>query len=152
MYQIRIVGFILLTSLMIGCSPSVPLENHQADYNAKKFITNNNKSNIYIYRNETLSERVTVTIDEKIIGDTGPKTFLKVTINPGKHTISSLAENVSKVTLNTKPGHNYYIWQENKMGISMTHTKLHIVSEIDGKKGVRECKLVTEYKDKNIKL
>lgn len=37
-----------------------------------------------------------------------------------------------------KPGMLAYVWQEVKMGIMYARTKLHLVSEQDGKKGVQE--------------
>ena len=60
---------------------------------------------------------------------------------PGKHTVASKAENTDTIEVDVKPGTLAFIWQEVKMGVMFARTKLHLVSEQDGKKGVLETKL-----------
>ncbi|AJQ52800.1 TPA: hypothetical protein F3L15_14955 [Aeromonas hydrophila] len=43
---------------------------------------------------------------------------------------------------NTEAGKNYYVWQEVKMGLLMTLSKLGQVSERKGRKGVMGNKLI----------
>lgn len=60
---------------------------------------------------------------------------------PGKHTVTSSAENTDTLEVDVKPGALAYIWQEVKMGLLYAQTKLHLVSEEDGKKGGLETSL-----------
>lgn len=46
-----------------------------------------------------------------------------------------------QLDLDAAGGNIYYIWQEVKMGLLYARTKLHLVSENEGQKGVLETKL-----------
>ena len=82
-----------------------------------------------------------VELDGKAIGQTAANTYLYKEVAPGKHTISSKAENTDSVEIDAKVGTLSYVWQEVKMGILYARTKLHLVDEAEGKKGVLETKL-----------
>ncbi|MCK2086107.1 hypothetical protein HB860_19500 [Aeromonas sp. 3925] len=53
-----------------------------------------------------------------------------------------MSKNDATLTLSTEAGKNYYVWQEVKMDLLMTRSKLSQVSEEEGKQGVMESKLV----------
>lgn len=127
---------------LIGCA-SVNMGNSQQDAAAKTFTAPAGKAAIYVYRNESMGAAVKmdVEVDGKPIGQTAANTFLRKEVEPGKHTVTSKAENADTVEIDAKPGALYYIWQEVKMGVLYARTKLHLVSEADGKKGVNETKL-----------
>ncbi len=55
--------------------------------------------------------------------------------------VPSKAENTDTVEVEAKPGSLLYVWQEVKMGVLSARTKLHVVEEAQGKKGVQETKL-----------
>jgi hypothetical protein len=82
-----------------------------------------------------------VTIDGEAIGQTAAKTYFYKELPPGKHVITSKTENVDTLEIETKPGVLSYVWQEVKLGILSARSKLHLVSEEEGKKGVLESKL-----------
>ena len=82
-----------------------------------------------------------VAVDGKPIGQTAAKTYLYKELTPGKHTVTSSAENTDSVDIDAKPGTLSYIWQEVKMGVLYARTQLHLVSEAEGKKGVLESSL-----------
>jgi len=137
-----IIGTIIV-SLLTGCA-SVPMASLDEDKQAKQFILNPGKSNIYMYRNESLGGAIAmpVALDGRVAGKTGPKTYFYWSVDPGEHTITSLTENTAKITINAKAGRNHYIWQEVKMGMWAARSQLHEVSEKKGEKGVNECKLI----------
>lgn len=86
-----------------------------------------------------------VELDGKPLGKTQGKTYLYKEISPGHHTLSSTTENNASLEFDAQAGSNVYVWQEAKMGMWMARSKLHLVSEAEGQKGVKECKLaVTE--------
>ena len=109
----------------------------------KTFSVPADKAGVYIYRNESMGAAVKmdVELDGKAIGQTAANTYLYKEVAPGKHTISSKAENTDTVEIDAKPGTLSYVWQEVKMGLLYARTKLHLVDEAVGKKGVLETKL-----------
>ena len=144
----KIIGIGGIALVMVGCTTSSPNAPIQMDRAAKKFKTTPGKSNIYIYRNEMYGgfAGVALTLDGKPIGATQAKTYIKVTTNPGQHTLTSKAEVDHAIQLKTKANKNYFVWQEIKMGVVTARSKLKAVSEQEGKKGVKECTLVQSIK------
>lgn len=127
---------------LVGCA-SVPMGDAQKDQQLKSFAARPDSSGIYIYRNESMGAAVgmNVTVDGYLLGKTGAHTYLYKEVPPGKHVITSAAENTDSIEITTAPGKLYYIWQEVKMGLLYARTKLHLVGEEEGRKGVRESAL-----------
>lgn len=134
---------ILGVALMTGCA-SVPMGDKTQDAKLKTFAdTPKDKAGLYIYRNETMGSAVKmdVDVDGAPIGQTVSKTYLYKELAPGKHTVTSKAENTSTLEVDAKPGTLYYLWQEVKMGILSARSKLSLVSDDQGKAGVLESSL-----------
>lgn len=131
----------LLATVVSGCA-SVPMASLDEDTKAKTFSVREGKSNIYVYRNESFGGAIpmTVALDGKVAGQTGPKTYFLFEVDPGAHEVSSIAENTATVKLDTAPGKSYYVWQEVKMGVWMARSQLQQVDEATGKQAVAECK------------
>ncbi len=142
--KLLVLGILLTAlSVMSGCV-SVPMASNEKDMAAKTFRVQPGKSNIYVYRSESIGAAVKmeVDLDAKQVGSTAAKTYLLLAVDPGKHTISSHAENDDNFTIDAMSGKNYFLWQEVKMGMLYARTKLHLVDEPTGKSGVEECKLI----------
>jgi uncharacterized protein YceK len=133
---------VVLVAAFSGCA-SVPMGDAKQDAALKTFAVPADKAGVYIYRNESIggAVKMDVELDGKPIGQTAAKTYLYKELTPGKHTVSSKAENTDSVEIDAKPGTLSYIWQEVKMGVLFARTKLHLVDETDGKTGVLETKL-----------
>ncbi|MBI4292556.1 MAG: DUF2846 domain-containing protein [Betaproteobacteria bacterium] len=118
----------------------------EADSTAKRFLPRKGYSHIYLYRHETLGGAfaMTVSLDGKVIGKTGPQTYLMWEVTPGKHEIASHTENTARITVQAKEGRNHYVWQEVKMGMWQPRSQLQEMNEEEGKKGVLECKRAAE--------
>ena len=142
----KTIAGIAFTGLLIfsGCSTPSPNAPMQLDRQAKKFTTTPGKSNIYVYRHESYGggAGVPLTLDGKPIGTTQWKTYIKVTTNPGTHTLVSHAEVDHSIQFKTKANKNYFVWQEIKMGIMEARSKLKQVPAQEGKKGVKQCTLI----------
>jgi hypothetical protein len=134
----------LVAGSLMGCA-SVPMATPEADGTAKQFQAKPGYANIYLYRNETFGAAIamTVSLDGKIEGRTGPQTYFLWEVAPGKHEIASHTENTARIVIDAQAGKNHYVWQEVKMGFWQPASQLHEVSEIEGKKGVLECKRAT---------
>ncbi|NTW88619.1 MAG: DUF2846 domain-containing protein [Desulfobulbaceae bacterium] len=137
----KLFATIILAFGLFGCA-SVPMGDAKQDEALKTFTIAPDKAGVYIYRNESLGSAVKmdVKLDRQLIGQTAAKTFLYKEVTPGKHTISSEAENTDEIVIGPKPGTLTYIWQEVKMGFLSARTKLHLMSESEGKQGVLETK------------
>jgi Protein of unknown function (DUF2846) len=137
-----LIGLLLaMVVLVTGCA-SVPMTSSEDDAKAKLFSAKPDKSTIYVYRNESFGSAIvmTVSLNGKVAGQTGPQTYFVWEVDPGSHEIASHTENVSTLKLTTEPGKNYYVWQEVKMGAFMARSLLQQVDEETGRKGVLECK------------
>jgi hypothetical protein len=133
---------ILLGLLLTGCA-TVPMAPADADSQAKNFATKPDKSSIYVYRNESFGgvARMTVSLDGKVAGQSGPQTYFLWEVDPGPHEIASHAENVETLQITAEAGKAYYVWQEAKVGVWGARSRLHLMDERAGRKAVAECKL-----------
>ena len=128
--------------VLSGCA-SVPMGDPGHDATLKAFTIAPDRAGIYVYRNESMGAaiKMDVAIDGVDIGQTAAKTYLFTEVAPGFHTIVSRSENTDTVGIEVSPGTLTYIWQEVKMGALYARTKLHVVDEAQGRKGVQESKL-----------
>jgi len=133
----------MLATALAGCA-SVQKGDAQLDKELKTFkAPTGDKAGVYIYRNEAFGASVTmdVSIDGKEVGQTAANTYLYKEVAPGKHMVTSKAENTDTLEIETQPGTLTYIWQEVKMGFMYARNKLHLVDTEEGQKGVRETEL-----------
>lgn len=109
---------ILATVALAGCA-SVPMASMDADAYAKQFLPKKGQANIYLYRSETFGGAIamTVSLNGKVAGKTGPQTYFLWEVPPGKYEIASHTENTARLALDAQEGRNYYVWQEVKMGM-----------------------------------
>lgn len=133
---------LVISAALTGCA-SVPMGDPARDTALKTFQVAPGKAAIYVYRNESMGAAVKmdVLVNGENIGETAANTYLYKEVAPGKHTVASKAENTDTVEVELKPGSIAYLWQEVKMGLMYARTKLHLVSEQEGKKGVLETRL-----------
>jgi len=136
-------SILLLVALLAlqGCA-SVPMASMNEDASAKEFKPDPDKANIYVYRNENFGSAITMTVslDGRVAGQSGPKTYFLLQAQPGEHEVGSIAENSVSLKLKTEAGKAYYVWQEVKMGLWMARSALHEVDEETARKAIVECK------------
>lgn len=127
---------------LVGCA-SVNMGDAKQDAALKTFATPKDAAGVYIYRNESMGAaiKMNVELDGRAIGQTAANTYLYKEVTPGKHTFTSKAENDSSIEVDAKPGTLLYIWQEVKMGLLGARSKLQLVDQAVGQKGVQETKL-----------
>ncbi|WP_223905588.1 DUF2846 domain-containing protein [Rhodoferax lithotrophicus] len=138
----NLIAIAVLASSLVGCA-SVNMGDAQQDAALKTFAPVKDKTGVYIYRNESMGAaiKMNVELDGQAIGQTAANTYLYKEVTPGKHTITSRAENDSSIEVDAQPGTLLYVWQEVKMGILGARSKLQIVDQAQGQKGVQETKL-----------
>lgn len=145
--KIALMGVVLAATVLTGCA-SVPMATPEQDAKAKTFAVAPGKSNIYVYRNESMggAVKMDVSLDGKAVGQTTAKTYLMMEVAPGKHTVTSKAENEVMQEVIAQAGKNYFIWQEVKMGVMYARNKLNLVDDATGKAGVAACSLIEAAK------
>lgn len=136
------ISLLLALVLVTGCA-SVKKASVDQDSAAKLFTPKANIAQVYVYRNETLGAALSmpVTVNGKLAGATGPKSFFKFDLPAGKHTLTSQGDK-SKLDLTTQNGEIYYVWQEVKMGVMSGGSELQVVDKAKGQKGVLQCDLI----------
>lgn len=137
----------MLTSIVLftmSACARVHVAAPELDAQAKAMTAPKDKALVYFYRNESIGGgvRMKVKIDGREMGVTGPKSYMMFLLAPGKHLFTSEAENTSEIDLDAKAGETYYIWQEVKMGVFYAGSKLMLMHNAEGKKGLMECDLV----------
>lgn len=133
----------IFIALLNACA-TTPMASKELDAEAKEFLPPlEEHSRIYLYRNEILGAAISmvVVLDGTLQGHTAASTYMVWDVPPGEHTLSSHAEDVSTLTLQTESGKTYFVWQEVKMGLMYARSLLQQVDEETGKKGVLECNL-----------
>lgn len=138
----KLIALSFVAISLVGCA-SVPMGDSKQDVALKAFATKADTAGVYIYRNESFGAavRMDVEVDGKPLGQTAARSYFYKELAPGKHTVTSKSENTDTLEIETVGGKLYYVWQEVKMGMLYARTKLHLVSEGEGQKGVNESKL-----------
>lgn len=138
----RTFSAVAAVALLAGCA-AVPMGDTKIDAALKRFEPKSGVAGIYVYRNETFGAalRMDVDVDGSHLGQTAAKTYLYKEVPPGKHTVTSRSENTDTLEIDTVAGKLYYVWQEVKMGLLYARTKLNLMGEAEGKKGVLETEL-----------
>lgn len=127
---------------LTGCA-SVPMASMDQDSKAKEFTVPKDRASLYIYRNENFGGAIpmTVSVNDRILGQSAAKTYFKLNLGPGLYNVASTTENTSTLPITISAGNNYFVWQEVKMGVWMARSELHQVDEQTGRAGVLESKL-----------
>lgn len=140
----KLILSVLLIVILSGCA-SVPTAPPQMDLQAKSFIANPDKATIYIYRDEMFGAAIgmNIRLDGVHLGRTAAKTYFRVEVNEGNHTVETIAENRVEMTLKTETGKIYFVRQEVKMGFLSARSDIYLVENGEGREAVKECKLIS---------
>jgi hypothetical protein len=137
-------GALLALALALGGCASVPMGDPAQDASLKTFpAPAAGKAGVYVYRNETMGAavRLNLAVDGQALGSTASKTYFYKELTPGKHSVTSYAENTDKLDFDAVAGKLYFVWQEVKMGLFAPRTQLKLMTDAEGKAGVAESKL-----------
>lgn len=129
----------LLGGFAAGCASNVQFVRIP-DLNTK--LEDPSKARIYVYRPARAGGAASMEIwDGKVhVGNTGPKSFLCWERKPGEALISGKEENVSTVSVFTKPNQTYYIFQHLRMGWWAARNEMEVVTEEQAKPLLQKCK------------
>lgn len=134
---------LILALFTAACAPIPPMIV-QLDRSLKNFAPVPGVAALYIYRIDSLGGAVPVKveIDDALLGSTTANSYLYIELEPGKHTVTSKAENTDTLEVDAAGNELYFIRQKVKPGVLSIRTELHFESQAQGQRGVRQAKLV----------
>ena len=147
MKKLAVIFALIIGTIAAGCA-STQFATQDENTRAKSFLVDSGRSNIYLFKSEVdEGENARISINGKTIGKLEARTFFMWSVEPESHRISSVGEETSKLTIETAAGKNYFIWQDVVTGSTFGgRTKvsynLRQVSEEDGKKGIKESRML----------
>ncbi len=101
------------------------------------------KAMIYIIRPTMMGQKIQtkLAVDGEWKGANRGNNYFFFTLEPGEHHFCSDAENRSLVSLKVDAGKTYYLQQKIRIGFIKARTKLVLLDDEEGKKGVAKCHL-----------
>ncbi len=136
----------LLAILLAGCA-TVPMGDSRDDVFLKSFPTVPGVAGLYIYRQSGIYASglpITVEVNGNPIGQTAAGTYLYTEVPPGTHTIASTSAGphvADSIAIQTLAGRNYFIHQDMVLNLLALQTRLRLVSDEEGQRGVRATTL-----------
>jgi hypothetical protein len=123
--------------LFEGCA-FVPPGDPDVDARLKTFTPKPDKALIYVFRNETVPVpvRMKVLIDGKLVGETGPQTYIYAEVDSGNHRLSTDDTEGSGIVFTAVRGRIYYVGQELNPGFRTSLGRFRMVDDKTGQAGV----------------
>lgn len=142
-FSFKLIILLFLAIVCVSCANS-PLAPAADDAKAKRFEVTNGKANIYIYRDEdvVLNTPVSLFLNGEAVGETGAKTYILKTVEPGTYKIKADGENTAEIEVNAQANKNTFVWLEISLGVFTNRAHLHQVDDKKGKQGVRTSHLI----------
>ncbi len=134
--------FIILA--LCGCAASLPMASGERDALAKSFATNQDRANVYVYRDEVIPFGVAlpIVLDGRTVGALGIKTYLLLAVLPGEHKLFCDWGSGTEVKLTTAGGRNYFVSVQANTDFLDPRPVVQVVWESFGKNAVFGCSLV----------
>ena len=149
MNALRVFLLSIFSLALVSCA-NVSTAPDQQSAAAKEFQAPEGKGTVYLYRTGRAvgaAGQLSVQVNGKYAGGTGPGTFFKWDLKPGTYTfLSSTAESSATVQIDVEAGQVYFIRQDARIGINAGRVTM---KEVDAEQGMREVKngrlLVSAY-------
>ena len=141
--HLRTIALFIAALALVGCA-QVPRGAQADDVKAKQFTPQADTASLYIYRPEFFGAALTmnVKVNGQFIGHTGPQSYFHLNVAPGVYKIESATDHSASLNIEVAAGKNYFVWQEVKMSVLLTNSKLTQTDEDTGRKGVMGSKLI----------
>lgn len=137
---------LLFSVLIVGGCASVSKAPSEQSKEAKSFTPPAGRGSVYLYRTGRMvgaAGQLSVKVNGKEAGGTGPGTFFKWDFTPGMYTfLSSTSESSATAQVEVTAGKVYFLRQDARMGISSGRVTIKKMDEHKGMKEVQDCKLL----------
>lgn len=132
------MGFVCFVT--VGCAST---KQYVVIPNQSAIVEDPEKARIYVLRPVSIGGVVPMEVQdgEIVVGETGPRGALCWERDPGPADITSHAENVDFLRIETEKGIVYYLLQRVKMGFMIARTKLEQISKEEGETNLKKCKI-----------
>lgn len=144
MRKIIAVTSLILIAFLSGCA-SVPMAAVENDTARKSFPSPSpGTAGLYIYRNTSFggAHKKDIFIDGERVAESAPMTYFYFEVEDGTRKLSTESEfSPNDLIVDVEKGNNYFVRQSIKMGVFAAGADLELVSDEEGKKGVRQCRL-----------
>jgi hypothetical protein len=153
------IFIVLLTFLFSACAPKIHMAPKEMETQSKEFYPSANRAYIYIYRIGGFTGSgalLPVKLDGELMGALAIETYFMFEVYPGQHTIiigypevrevkESTFRDLYPINIDTLVGDMYFISIE-WLHPEVTGIELRQVSEIEGKKYVKQYKMALPIK------
>jgi len=96
--------------LLAGCA-STPQASREQDAEAKQYANSPGNSTVYVYRTDFGNAETdsVLWVDGRLIGATLPRSYFRINLEPGKHTLTGMGYDNGRLTIETRPGELYFV-------------------------------------------
>lgn len=107
---VRAFAAAAIVALAAGCA-STPQASVERDKEARQYASAPSNATLFVYRPDFGNPDwdTVLWIDRRLIGATLPKTFFRINVEPGKHTLSGMGYDNGKLSIETRPGELYFV-------------------------------------------
>jgi hypothetical protein len=136
----QFIAMLVMSLLQFGCA-STPAPDPLQDTIQKPYAVAPENASLYIYRKQsaTADMRMDVRLDGTPLGHTDAMTYLHTPVAPGKHVISSSAENTDRLEVEIEAGATVYLRQEVESWAESPQVRFYLAGEEEGRSGVMEA-------------
>jgi hypothetical protein len=135
------IRMLILLVLSVGCVGCASTQQSVRLPDQSKLVEDGSKGRIYVMRPASFGAAVKMEVRDngKLIGETGPSSFLCWEREPGNTTLSSRAETTYNLDLSVQANHVYYILQRVEWGVWYGRCKLEEVGPNEGQRILKKC-------------
>lgn len=123
----------LLTGLT-GCA-STPQASLERDDQAKQFGTAPAVATVYVFRPDASPDDSVLWLDGRLIGATLPRSYFRVHLDPGRHTLAGMAADNGRFMIDVRPGEVYFV----QLTLSGQQSVFQSLPTETGRKAVINC-------------
>ncbi|RKZ05837.1 hypothetical protein DRQ32_11915 [bacterium] len=140
------VLLVLLAAQVISGCATVSTESVETSTAAKNFDALEDKGVVFLYRRGRMvgaASSTQVKVNGIDAGGTGPGTFFRWELRPGKYTfLSSTGESSATIAVDVEAGEVYYIEQTQRMGLDSGRVTMNVRDAKTGKAAVESGNMV----------
>lgn len=155
--MVKILKYVALASiaLIYGCASTPPMEQMKSEvagYTLPKQAVAD-KGLVYVVRPSNAGTLVRFNVflddheDASEMGYNRGNEYIYFYVAPGKHTLSSKAENWADLQIDVAPGQVVFVRQDVTMGLLMARNDLVLLTDTEGRYLVKEASLGTISKE-----